>query len=82
MITTAVAPFSYAAEKIENCPMKPLVRGIPAKAIKKSAKADAANGERFPRPFQRFRSVTSPDESRTKVTTANPPTVATPYANR
>ena len=36
------------------------------------------NGERLPRPFQRFRSVTSPDESRTKVTTANPPTVATP----
>ena len=40
---TAVAPFSYAAEKMENFPMNPLVSGIPAKASKKSANAEAAN---------------------------------------
>ena len=62
--------------------MNPLVSGIPAKANKKSANEVAANGERLPRPFQRFKSVTSPAESRTSVTTANAPTVATPYANK
>ena len=58
--------------------MKPLVSGIPANANKNNAKDVAAKGERLPRPFQRLRSVTSPTESRTSVTTPNAPTVATP----
>ena len=78
MIKIAVEPLSYAAEKIENFPINPLVSGIPANANKNPAKAVATQGERFPKPLQRLRSVTSPAESRTKVTIANAPTVATP----
>ena len=63
---------------MENFPINPLVSGIPAKASKNPAKAVATQGERLPRPLQRFRSVTSPAESRTKVTTPKAPTVATP----
>ena len=62
--------------------MKPDVNGIPAKASRKKANVDARSGERFPRPLQRLRSPTSPDESRIKETIPNVPTVATPYAKR
>ena len=62
--------------------MKPLVSGIPAKASRNVANDVATHGERFPSPAQRLRSVTSPALSRTSVTTANAPTVATPYANK
>ena len=55
---------------------------MPANAKRNRVKVVAANGERLPKPLQRFRSVTSPDESRTRVTTANAPTVAMPYANK
>ena len=58
--------------------MKPLVSGMPANESRKPANAAATLGERFPNPFQRLRSDTSPAESRTKVTIANPPTVAIP----
>ena len=58
--------------------MNPLVSGMPANAKRNRVKVVAANGERLPKPLQRFRSVTSPDESRTRVTTANAPTVAMP----
>ncbi len=81
-IKIAKLPDSYAAEKIENFPMNPLVNGIPAKASKKKANVEATIGERLPSPLQRLRSVTSPLESRINETIANPPTVATPYAKR
>ena len=58
--------------------MNPLVSGIPAKERRNPAKAVATHGERFPKPFQRLRSVTSPAESRTKVTIAKAPTVVMP----
>ena len=55
---------------------------MPAKASRNVANEVATHGERLPRPAQRLRSVTSPALSRTSVTTAKAPTVATPYANK
>ena len=67
---------------MENFPINPLVIGIPANAKRKNANVEATTGDRFPRPLQRLRSVTSPLESRISVTIANAPTVAIPYASR
>ena len=59
--------------------MKPLVSGIPAKLNKNNENTKATNGDFFPSPTQRFTSLTSPAESRTRVIIAKAPIVATPF---
>ena len=51
-------------------------------ASRKKAKTPATTGDSLPRPAQRYRAVTSPAESRTRLITAKAPSVAKPYVAR
>ena len=77
-MTSGVAPPAIAAWKTANFPVKPLVSGMPANASRNSAKMPATSGDRRPRPAHRDRWLASPPASRTRVTTANAPTVVNP----
>ena len=77
-MTSAVSPEAIAAWKTANFPVKPLVSGIPANASRNSAKIPATTGDRRPRPAHRDRCPASPPGSRTRVITANAPTVVKP----
>ena len=62
--------------------MNPDVNGIPAKLNKINENAPATSGDFLPRPIHRFKSLTSPDESLTRVIIPNAANVVKPYANR
>ena len=66
--TSEIFPDLYAAENIANFPIKPEVNGIPAKLNKIIENAAATNGDFLPRPVHLFKSLTSPEESLTRVT--------------
>ena len=62
--------------------MNPPVSGIPVKLSMNSAKMPATRGALRARPDQLAIAFASPEEFRTRVITANAPTLANPYTTR
>src|SRR3984957_16926647 len=80
--TSARSPPAIADWKTANFPTNPDVSGMPANDSRNSAKTPATTGDRLPRPAHRDRWSASPPLSRTRVITANAPTVLKPYVAR